>query len=623
VAPRIRGETWTIVVAALAALVPLAIYAFTASGHSYWLDSAEFTAAAIGLDIPHPPGHPLFGLWSKPFALLPIGPLPYRVAIAEAVAGALALLSVHVAITRTLDKLGIASGVARSLLALAASWTLAGAYGFWFQAVRAEVYALEAMLVCLSLERLSAIDLPSSRPDPRPLFQACLALGLGLANHHFIAVLALPALAYALAALLRAHGARVLGIGSVAGALGLACYAYLPLRAAGLPPMDLGHPVTLRDFWWVVSAQVYARRIGTEALQPLGERFADLLVILIENFTPFVLPLALLGAYALLRSRATWALAYVWVVTVLISLCGRAFLNAVRANPDVLGYMMPGFAALLALAAVGVAAPFVAQSGLGSRTVFASLAGLLAALGLVQFGAESGRSSLRGFHASDDFDDLWRRALPTRALVVLTTPEVAFRHWEGEAVEALRADVGMLPLPFLGYGGKNQALVQREPALSPVVDHYMAHGELSYPALEALARTRPVFVELDAAATLPLFSFVLPDGLLYRVLSARPSADQIVHAARERERAQLTLLARVGDDVSEPETRKNLLWSRYIEALYYAFHGAIPEAQSSVRAGLALAPQTRELLLLERALASAHGPLSVEPFLVRAPGEPP
>ena len=55
-----------------AAWLPLLIYALSAAGHGYWLDSPEFTAAAIGLDIPHPPGHPLFALWSKPFTWLPL-----------------------------------------------------------------------------------------------------------------------------------------------------------------------------------------------------------------------------------------------------------------------------------------------------------------------------------------------------------------------------------------------------------------------------------------------------------------------------------------------------------------------------------------------------------------------
>jgi hypothetical protein len=631
---------------ALAACVPLAIYLWTASGHGYWLDSAEFGAAAVWLDIPHPPGHPLFGLWSKPFTWLPVGPLPFRVALAQAVAAALALAATQRAIDRTLARFTRADAerplasvdaapggaratsdsaardesdgaLARGLLALAATWTLAGAYGFWFQAVRAEVYALEAMLVCASLERLSALRLDQARPDPRPFYQACLALGLGLANHHFIAVLALPALAYALVVLLRAHGARVFGTALLAGALGLVCYLYLPLRAASEPPMDLGHPLIWRDFFWVVSAQVYARNIGTEALQPLGERFADLAVIVVENFTLAVLPLALLGGYALLRKRRTWPLAYLFVVTALVSLGGRAFLNPVRANPDVLGYMMPGFAALLALAAVGVAAVLAAVlAGLSLPARRAQLAcGLLAALGLGQFAREHERSSLAHFRASDSFDELRRRALPPRSLIILTTPDVVFRHWEGEAVEQLRRDVVMLPLPFLGYGVTEQVLARRHPMLRAIIDDYNLHGVLPRERLRALAETRPVFVELDTSTAFPLTPVALPEGLLYRILPDYPSPLEIERAAERRERLHDTLATLLREDARETETHKQLLWTRYVEALYYGAHGAHGPALTALGAARALSPKARELGLLERALVA--GRRDMTPFLLQ------
>ncbi|MDB4977239.1 MAG: hypothetical protein JWN48_5580 [Myxococcaceae bacterium] len=602
-----------------AAWLPLLIYAATAAGHGYWLDSPEFTAAAVGLDIPHPPGHPLFSLWSKPFTWLPVGALPYRVALGEAVASALGLAALQRALARSLAYSGPGNTRACALLSLAATWTLAGAYGFWFQSTRAEVYALEAMLICGSLERLSVIACADRPDDPRPFYQACLALGFGLANHHFMAVLALPTLLYALVQLLRARGARVLGFASGAGALGLCCYLYLPLRAATLPPMDLGHPVTLRNFGWVVSAQIYARHVGSEALQPAAERFADLVVILVENFSFVALPLALLGSYALLRSRRCWPLAYLWLTTALISLCGRAWLNPVRENPDVLGYMMPGFAALLALAASGVAALLasVPASPRGRRVLLA-LAGLSTLLGPLQFLREAERSSLRTFHASDELDALRRRALPTRALLVLTTPDVVFRHWEGEAVEQLRRDVVMLPLPFLGYGGVDEVLAQRHPELRPLIQSFMARGELDAQQLRALSRDRPVWVELDTSTALPLLPYVVPEGLLYRVLPERPSAAQVVAAGSARQAVQRTLLQRLGDDLEDPETRRPLVWLRYVEALYFAWQGARELSRQATSAALALSPQTYELEQLARALKlPATGPLDIAPYLVR------
>ena len=609
----------------VAAVVPLLVYVCTASGHGYWLDSPEFTAAAVQLDIPHPPGHPLFSLWSKPFTLLPVGALPYRVAVGQAVAAALALVCVQRAVARSLAHVGLSSELARALLSVAASWTLAGAYGFWFQATRAEVYALEAMLVCVSLERLTLLSCTDTPRDPRPFYAACLALGLGLANHHFIAVLALPALAYALVQLVRARGLGVVGAALLWGSLGLFCYVYLPLRAATLPPMDLGHPVTLRDFVWVISAQVYARHIGSEAQQPLGERFADLLVILAENFTLFVLPVALLGGYALVRRRRTWPLAYVWLCTATVSLGGRAWLNPVRNNPDVLGYMMPGFAALIALAAIGVAVVLqsLPSTVLLRERVSLTVCGLLVLLGAAQFSREASRASLRTFHASDDLDDLRRRALPARALLVLTTPDVVFRHWEGEAVEQLRSDVTLLPLPFVGYGGTDRILAQRHPELRAVIDTYVRDGQLNELLLRTLARERPVFVELDSSVALPLLPFVVPDGLLYRVLPEPPDLSAVLRTGLSRQRDQTRLRARLGDNAKDPETERQMVWIRYIEALYFAWHGARELARGSTRGGLAWSPQARELVRLDTALAQpGAGPFALEPFLVRSRSAP-
>src|SRR5262245_45487285 len=61
----------------LAVGVPLCAYLLSASGQSYWLDAGEFVAAAVDLDIAHPPGHPLTALWAKPFTWLPLGPIAF------------------------------------------------------------------------------------------------------------------------------------------------------------------------------------------------------------------------------------------------------------------------------------------------------------------------------------------------------------------------------------------------------------------------------------------------------------------------------------------------------------------------------------------------------------------
>ena len=54
-------------------------YVAAAAAGPYWLDSSEFAAQAFGLGISHPPGHPLYGLLGKLFALLPVGPVAFVV----------------------------------------------------------------------------------------------------------------------------------------------------------------------------------------------------------------------------------------------------------------------------------------------------------------------------------------------------------------------------------------------------------------------------------------------------------------------------------------------------------------------------------------------------------------
>ena len=591
-----------------AAVLPFVLHAFTASGHGYWLDSGEFTAAAVWLDIAHPPGHPLASLWGKLFSLLPVGPLPFRVAIGQAVATALALAFLQRAFARSLSHVGLEAGGAQVALSVAGCWLLGGAYAFWFQAVRAEVYALQALLVCVALERLSVLACSTAARDPRPLYVACAALGLGLANHHFIAVLALPTLAHAAVRLTRAHGPRVLWYALGTGTLGLTCYAYLPLRAALEPPMNLGHPVSLWELAWVVSARVYARRIGSDAQQPLGERMLDLLVLLSENLGFVALLAAMLGAYVLLRVRRNHALAFVWLATALLSLCGRAWLNAVRANPDVLGYMLPGFAAVVALALVGLGALLASVPARLRRASACAAALGLGALLVARFDAQHARSTLARFEATDHVDALRRRDLPAGALIVLTTPDAVFRHWEGQASDGLRSDLLMVPLPFVDYGALHEVWLRRDPELTALIETYRAQGALAAETLVQLARARPVYVELDLRTSLGLYAHVQPEGLLYRVLAQPPSRHAASLAGSRRADLMHALTDRIGTDLGEPETRKQLLVMHYIGALYAVSHGDLQQARAATRAGLGLAPHARELGVLARLLEAPRVP---------------
>ena len=94
-------------------------------------------------------------------------------------------MALFFATEETLKAGGVIRQTLRFPLALAATWWVAGTEAWWFQAVRPEVYALQAALLTIAIERLLRVSLSEDGADVRPLYHAALALGLALANHHF------------------------------------------------------------------------------------------------------------------------------------------------------------------------------------------------------------------------------------------------------------------------------------------------------------------------------------------------------------------------------------------------------------------------------------------------------
>ena len=141
-------------------IIALGLYLKTmAPTISLW-DSGEFIACAYTLGIPHPPGAPLYILWGRLFALLPIGSVEQRVVLISPLVSAAAIWCVFSTTTLlvrgALKSGGMPSpGQDQQLAALAggvvAALSLACSYTFWFNATEAEVYACSILFVCLSV----------------------------------------------------------------------------------------------------------------------------------------------------------------------------------------------------------------------------------------------------------------------------------------------------------------------------------------------------------------------------------------------------------------------------------------------------------------------------------------
>ena len=153
---------------------------FGLSSLVYWLtlsptinsfDSAELITGAYSLGIVHAPGYPLYLLLSHLASRLPWGDIPLNVNLLSGLFSALATTVVFYASWRLSGSLWC-SVVAALLLAFSRL--------FWSQAVIAEVYALNALLISGVI--LAAIRW-HDRPSRKTLVALALIVGLSLTHH--------------------------------------------------------------------------------------------------------------------------------------------------------------------------------------------------------------------------------------------------------------------------------------------------------------------------------------------------------------------------------------------------------------------------------------------------------
>ncbi|HWM86239.1 MAG TPA: tetratricopeptide repeat protein, partial [Kofleriaceae bacterium] len=304
------------------------------------------------------PGHPLHSLLGKLATLVPIGEIGFRLNLLAGASMAAALAGV-VALARRLapDRdAGRAAGIVGAALAALAPPALANA-------TRAEVYGPTAALLVWSL--VAVLDFaaaPAGERHGRLLLAAAFGCALAAAIHPVIAAAAALPMAVTAGLAARRRLMRLAPLAVALGALALAAYAYLPVRALApdRPLLVWGDPSTWSGLWDQVSATAYQRNFS---LSGTAGRFAELWAVVGQATGLGVLIGGLVGLVfgAVTRLRGAGSALAVAVAVVL----GASLQD--RLNPDLAGYVLP---ALLVLAA-GLA-PLVAAA---LRMMPAELAG--------------------------------------------------------------------------------------------------------------------------------------------------------------------------------------------------------------------------------------------------------
>jgi len=263
-------------------------------------------------------------------------------------------------------------------------------------------------------------------------------LGLSLGNHP-TALFAAPLVALSLGR--RPRRWLLAGVGA---ALGLAIYAYLPLRAAAGPPLNWGNPRDLERFWWVVSGAPYRSFIFALPQGYLPGRLLAWAGLLARQLGVAGLPLAALGAATLWRSDRACL-----VATAATATASSAFAIGYNTTDSHL-YLIP---ALLCLAAwLGVGASWLLTAlAARSRQLGRAAAGLLILLPLATALPRFPQMSLRGDRVASDFGILTLGQAPHRAVILSEQDRHTFALWYFQHAHSLRSDVVVVDPGLLGY----------------------------------------------------------------------------------------------------------------------------------------------------------------------------
>ncbi len=269
--PHEEAERPPYAIAAAAAIATLVLYIATLAPTAQFWDTPEYIAAAYTLDIPHPPGNPLFVILAHTWGLIPwMSGYAARINLFAAVTSALSAGFWFLIGERWLRAI-VPARWPRRFAALAAALVAATAFTVWNQSVVNEkVYTVSLLSIALVLWLVVRWgDAPAGSRRDHHLLLIVYLLAL-TATNHLMGLLVVPAvLVYVLytdpKVLL---SPRFLGWSLAAVALGVSLWAFLLIRSPHFPPINEGEPTTWAALKDVLNRTQYGK-------PPLSERQAD------------------------------------------------------------------------------------------------------------------------------------------------------------------------------------------------------------------------------------------------------------------------------------------------------------------------------------------------------------
>ncbi len=591
----------------------------SAGGPSF-LDSGELIAAARELGGVHPPGHPAWLSLAGLAEVLPFGAYGARVVWLSALfAGIAAGLLVRIA-RGVMGPFGATR--AGGWWAAAAGLALGCSGSLWQVGVRAEVYTLALATNLWAIDaalRAGRAAKGAKSVAHGPAAEVVVALALGLLNHHYVTLFALPAVLLAgwpaLRTLPRKHLAALVGAGAFAG-LG---YLALPLRALADTEMRWGDPTTLQGVWRAVTAQHFQRSV-TAANVDLMDNAMVLMGAVSEGMGVWLAAAGLLGlGVAVLRPTGAWAATCAALVGGLLT---KAFMVIDTHNPDDHGYVLLVAAALALGLAHGAAVLF------GEDGVFAGLPQqrrrwlatlvvpwlvLLAGLGFA-LRTTSPATWQAGQRGPDAVDTLVRSAVGPGGIYLsnyygLQFNEAAWRVAEGRRPDILSAHLSFRTGDTDGGVGYARWFAKRYPAEASLALGAVKMRRAPVGNLLQLAEAGRVYAEEDPDLRLPTAMLGF-GGVAHRLLSSKERTLEYDLAAEQRahERVWQALYDQLGPVTGlDHQTKGILVWQHALQMAHALRRGWRVVARDELARARKLAPSDSMLNRLEARLQLLDG----------------
>jgi hypothetical protein len=363
------------------------------------------------------------------------------------------------------------------------------------------VNPLHLLFVALLLHRALVWE---EHRSPRDLIVGALLVGLALGNHLLIVFIAPFVALFVLWVGRREILEKPLILAPAAAALvlGLAVYLYIPIAAAGSPPLPYNHPVTLDAVLWLVDGTQFRDQFGFLSAGGFSEftgSLGTLWALLSDRATPVVPILGLIGLVVLVRRRPAFGLACAGILLANIYFWSTYLrLEHYLLVPWLLLAIGTGVALESVVRVLAARSPWLGAGGAGRLVGAAALS-----FALILSAANWGASDRSADRTAETYVDTVLAALPQDA-AILSEWDASTPLWHARWVLGRRPDVLVVDdtnVVYEGWGTRERRIA-------------------------SLICERPVFIiRLDDADLLPTrAAFRLEPFVTVQVAAGGPSA---------------------------------------------------------------------------------------------------